>query len=233
MPRDRGPVRSSRCVCWDLRPWVRALKWDVMMRHWMICKVWALGLLALLASGAAAEPAKHGLMWHRSGLPAVFPLQVKTLGPQDYYVTLTDVETDEAVLAAYIEGGRFFRVLVPPGTFEVRFAFGNAWQSEEDLFGAGNSTTQYQMPRPLTFGVRNFNTKGGHLVDLRNLSPGQQAQVMPRDLLVCQGMRLVSGARGFDVHPFGIEPKFTSLEDWEARRRDGDYPRYEVRARFC
>ncbi len=143
------------------------------------------------AEGADVPPAKHGLMWHRSGLPAVFPLQVKTLGPQDYYVTLTDFETEETVLAAYIEGGRFFRVLVPPGTFEVRFAYGNIWQGEEALFGPEGKTSFFDMPDPLTFGVRNYNTKGGHLVDLRDISPGQEARVVPEALFLCQGVRLV------------------------------------------
>lgn len=192
-----------------------------MIRYWLKCKIWVLGLLALLATGAAAEPAKHGLMWHRSGLPAVFPLQVKTLGPQDYYVTLTDAETDKTVLAAYIEGGRFFRVLVPPGTFEVRFAFGNIWQGEEDLFGADDSTGMFEMPKPLTFGVRNFNTKGGHLVDLRDLSPGLEARIGPKDMLVCQGLRLV-------VEEKLEEDRMEAHWHWAAREW-----RYEVRTRQC
>lgn len=193
------------------------------------------GVVLMLAVEAAAEgvPAKHGLMWHRSGLPAVFPLQVKTLGPQNYFVTLMDVKAREVVLAAYIEGGRFFRVLVPPGTFEVRFAYGNVWQGEEDLFGPGTKTTVYDVPRALIFGVRNFNTKAGHLLDLRDLSPGQEAWLAPRGLEVCQGLRLVSGARGVDVYPFGLTPEITSLEAWHARRRDADALRFEVRTRFC
>ena len=191
-----------------------------------IVRMWGLGtaVWVLMAVGAMAEqaaPAKHGLMWHRSGLPAVFPLQVTTLGPQDYYVTLTDVKTDKVVLAAYIEGGRFFRVRVPPGTFEVRFAYGNVWQGEADLFGPGNKTTVYDVPRPLTFNVRNFNTKAGHLLDLRDLSPGQEARVAPQDMDLCQGLRLVKveedDERGSEFMTWYVPP--APAFRWEVRVR--------------
>lgn len=191
------------------------------VRFWLCLVALVCGAAQAGAEGAAAPAAKHGLMWHRSGLPAVFPLQVKTLGPQDYYVTLTDVDSDKTVLAAYIEGGRFFRVLVPPGTFAVRFAYGNVWQGEEALFGPDGKTMFFDMPEALTFGVRNFNTKGGHLVDLRDISPGEEA----RGLDLCQGMRLVR-----------LEPSDT--KGWRGSNRPAWWPqqdlyRFEVRQRVC
>lgn len=165
-----------------------------VMETWRLC----LCIMALLACTVQVQAAdgdltapSHGLMWHRSGLPAVFPLQIKTLGPQDYYVTLTSVETQKAVLAAYIDGGRFFQVLVPPGTFRVQIAAGADWKGEDALFGEGDKTWRYEVNRPLTFAVRSFNTKGGHIVDLTDVAPGEEAQVVPRDLVVCQGVRLV------------------------------------------
>ena len=156
--------------------------------------VFFLLLFTWTAAADEAQPAKHGLMWHRSGLPAVFPLQVKTLGPQGYYVTLTDVETERAVLAAYIEGGRFFRVLVPPGTFRVRFVYGNVWQGEEALFGETSSI--FDVPEPLRFGVSGFNTKEGHLIDLRDLSPGLETHLLiPGDEALGQSKRPRVAAR--------------------------------------
>lgn len=187
--------------------------------------LWVLSLAVadVQADGTDAPSVKHGLMWHSSGLPAVFPLQVKTLGPQDYYVTLINVESGETVLVAYIEGGRFFRVLVPPGTFEVRFAYGNNWQGEDALFGPDGKTVFFDMPDPLTFGVRNFNTKGGHLVDLRDISPGQEARVVPEDLFVCQGVRLANMAEAVRRGPI-VE---RSVRTGAARFRDrpADDPR--------
>lgn len=52
-------------------------------------------------------------------------------------MTLLDAETGEAALAAYIRGGAFFRVLVPPGACRLLFATGKVWQRKASLFGEG------------------------------------------------------------------------------------------------
>src|SRR6056297_186762 len=94
-------------------------------------------LLALTGPGESAgtgedapSPTSAGLMWNRTGLPAVFPLQVKTPPGQDYVLTLIDADTGADALAAYIEGGAFFKVLVPPGTFRLKFAAGDVWHGQ-------------------------------------------------------------------------------------------------------
>jgi hypothetical protein len=82
-------------------------------------------VLALPALSAFAEERPQGLLWNRSGLPATIPLQIKTNAGVDYFLTLRDVERDRVVLAAYVWGGEFFQVLVPPGRFELVFASGD------------------------------------------------------------------------------------------------------------
>jgi len=114
-----------------------------------------------------------GLMWNRSGLPAIFPLQVKTHPGKDYFLTLIDAETGKDTLAAFVYGGAFFKVLVPPGTFVVRFAVGDIWQGETNLFGPGAMTTVVELEKPLTFKVVGYGRKAGHLVDLTGNAPGQ------------------------------------------------------------
>ena len=152
---------------------------------------------ASLATAQEQGPARHGLMWHRTGLPAVFPLQVKTHPGQNYYLLLNDAENGGAALAAFIEGGRFFRVLVPPGTFRVRFAIGKVWQGEDKLFGPGDQTEVFELADPLTFAVRNYSTKGGHVVDLTVLPEpdGRRAEV--RDTALCQRLALAPDQRAF------------------------------------
>ena len=94
-----------------------------------------------------------GLMWNRTGLPAVFPLQIKTPAGQDYFLTLIDNETGEDALAAYITGGAFFKVLVPPGIFRLSFATGDTWEGEEGLFGPGAETQLFKLRGPLIFKI--------------------------------------------------------------------------------
>ncbi|EKE45661.1 hypothetical protein OCGS_0278 [Oceaniovalibus guishaninsula JLT2003] len=139
-------------------------------------------LLVLLMAGAAMAAPDHGLMWNRSGLPATLPLQIRTDPGRDHYITLRDAATGDPALAAYIEGGRFFRVLVPPGTFVLDVASGTDWLDEDRLFGPRTETMTFD--EALTFGVTGIGTKRGHLIDLRGVSVMAEAEM--RDIGLCQ-----------------------------------------------
>ncbi|MEW9919829.1 hypothetical protein AB2B41_09455 [Marimonas sp. MJW-29] len=149
-----------------------------------------LGLLLsfALAPMLRAEDRPAGLMWNRTGLPAVFPLQVKTLAGPDYHLVLRDAVTGAPALAAYVEGGAFFRVLVPPGRYRLRFAYGSAWRGEEELFGP--EMRVFELAEPLEFAVTGFATKAGHVVDLtgRAADGGLVAEVVPA--VDCQSVRV-------------------------------------------
>jgi hypothetical protein len=128
-----------------------------------------------------ADAPKHGLMWNRSGLPAVFPLQVKTLAGQNYYVELTDAQSGAPAMAAFIEGGRFFKVLVPPGEFDVFFASGKTWEDEESLFGT-DGTDVFRLEKPLKFEVLGASVKAGHIIDLTNMP----SEIVVAGSFICQ-----------------------------------------------
>ncbi len=143
--------------------------------------------VAILSSSGqtSAEAPEHGLMWNRTGLPAVFPLQVKTVAGQNYYVELTDTKSGAPALAAFIEGGRFFKVLVPPGEFEIRFSSGANWENEKMLFG-GDETEVFQLEKPLTFKVVGASSKAGHIIDLTKLP----SEIVVADSFICQRITL-------------------------------------------
>lgn len=175
---------------------------------------------APLASADAKSPAdptqKGGLMWNRSGLPAVFPLQVKTPPGPDYFLTLIDVKTGDPALAAYIKGGKFFKVLVPPGVFRLRFATGNVWQGEDDLFGPGRKTQHFELRDPLTFEIRGIGIKAGHVVSLLGRQPGELAEMTRKDQLICQSLRL------------RISPSIHSAFYWRQTRAVDHGPRHDL-----
>ena len=216
------------------------------------CGVCAAVIALWMSLGAAIAQdqakAQHGLMWHRTGLPAVFPLQVRTPAGQDFYLLLRDHETGEAALAAFIEGGRFFRVLVPPGTFDLRFAYGTDWQGEDALFGPGDGTKFVTMKEPLTFKVRNFSTKGGHVIDLSDLAEGREARATVAPQNLCQTFALevprhetrrrTEPDPGLDTALEGLEERFVTgplVEPDEAEPGDDARraPRYDLRWRSC
>jgi hypothetical protein len=150
-------------------------------------------LLAALPIGVFAQTTPeqsgtpdHGLMWNRTGLPSVFPLQVKTNAGESYVLLLSDPETGADVLGAFIVGGRFFKVLVPPGTYRVRFASGVRWQGDDTMFGRRGETKIIEMPESLTFEVRGLRTKAGHLIDLTDVGDGDLADLRIAPSAICQ-----------------------------------------------
>ncbi len=144
-----------------------------------------------VVQAAGSPPA--GLMWNRTGLPLVFPLQVRSAPGNDYVVTLLDTDTGTPLLAAYIRGGSFFSVLVPPGTFDVTFATGVLWRGEDEQFGPGDSTRRFSLPEPLTFGVKGIGTKAGHIVDITGEAQGEVAQATVGAQSICQRLERVQG----------------------------------------
>lgn len=187
--------------------------------------------------GAATPPA--GLMWNRTGLPAVFPLQVKTPPGQDHVLTLIDADTGTAALAGYIKGGAFFKVLVPPGTFRLKFAFGDVWHGQADLFGPGADTQVFELPRPLTFETRGLGVKAGHVVDLSARRPGEIAGVTFKDQLICQSFRLRFPPRDIAapaklLHHEGVD---FGIGDTPRSALDRPLlpmqPRRDLRSRYC
>lgn len=210
--------------------------------------------LAHAGNTTPQAPAQQaGLMWNRSGLPAVFPLQIKTSPGQDYFMTLHDAETGDAALAAFVEGGAFFKVLVPPGVFHVTFAAGTDWQGEDGLFGPGAHTHHFELQTPLTFETRGLGTKAGHIVDLSDYGAGQTARITLKDQLICQSFRLRPAAPDRPalyqaperdiLHPPGqlrsglaADPE-GGFPDRSGHRRDDDrpftFPRYDLQSRYC
>ena len=145
----------------------------------------SLVLCPAFAKADADRP--RGLMWNKSGLPLVFPLIVKSNPCRDYYLNLSFADTGDPALAAYIRGGEFFRVLVPPGRFDVSFAAGRHWEGETTLFGEGD-TVVFALNEPLEFSILNDQTKGGHIVDLRAVSHDGVSGITVAATFICQGL---------------------------------------------
>jgi hypothetical protein len=179
-------------------------------------------MVCALSAGAgaakAADQRPQGLLWNHTGLPAVLPLQIKTDPGRDYVVTLIDAQSGEAALAAYVRGGAFFQVLVPPGRFELHFAGGTDWQGEERLFGPGAQTQRFRLSTSLNFGVRGPAIKAGHLVDLRQmtLTASGEVQAAIKPSRICQTVSLLP--RQFS-HVIPIDRKFRP-DDRTLRRYD-------------
>ncbi|MCT4331900.1 hypothetical protein MU516_03335 [Paracoccus sp. YLB-12] len=132
----------------------------------MSCRLLALILCLILPASvaSASDRPRAGLMWNQSGLPATFPLHIRTPPGRDYVVFLVEPDQDRRVMAGYIHGGDLFRILVPPGEYDLRFAHGTEWHNQETLFGAETEWTE--TTSPLEFRIIGIGRRSGYLVTL-------------------------------------------------------------------
>lgn len=65
----------------------------------------------------------------------VAPLTIKTRPGGGYFVKLQKASTGRSVMSFYIHGGQTLQEMVPEGSFTLKYAAGNRWCGDDDLFG--------------------------------------------------------------------------------------------------
>lgn len=100
---------------------------------------------------------RHGLI-RRQGSEFIAPFRIMTSPGSNYFFKLLEIDTQDEILAGFVEGGRLFDAKVPPGIYELRYAAGESWISEIDYFGPG--TTFAKTNNPLSFTVENDRVRG-------------------------------------------------------------------------
>jgi len=65
----------------------------------------------------------------------VAPFEIKSSPGDNYYIKLVDSSTGKPVAVVFVRGGVSTEVLVPVGTYEMRYASGTTWYGENYLFG--------------------------------------------------------------------------------------------------
>jgi hypothetical protein len=64
------------------------------------------------------------------------PLRIVTGGEKvHYFVKLTDWNTDTVVQTIFVRAGHSAETTVPLGSFRLKYAAGETWQGEDELFG--------------------------------------------------------------------------------------------------
>ena len=62
-------------------------------------------------------------------------INFKPADSYNYVIELVDTSSGDLATAFYVETGKPLAMVVPAGTYEVRYAVGNAWQGTDGLFG--------------------------------------------------------------------------------------------------
>lgn len=116
-----------------------------------------------LTQSAALPPLvtqSSGVMWNKTRRHPTAPLQIKTRAGPDYYIKFIDKNTNLDAVAIYVAGGKSLEVLVPPGSYIMRYAYGKSWRGEEHFFGPGGLTNFAEAKKVFYFSISNRGTSG-------------------------------------------------------------------------
>lgn len=108
-----------------------------------------------------------GIMWNNTGRIGTGPFRVITSPGADYYIKLVDYNSGADMLGIFVNGGRTLDVPVPPGSYRLRYAYGESWRGQAALFGPGRNTTFQQSPTRF-----DFSSNSGYTVELIRQSGG-------------------------------------------------------------
>jgi hypothetical protein len=89
----------------------------------------------------------------------VAPLKLTTPFGSNYFIKVTDAANGRPIRSFYVHGGSTLEALVPAGSFILKYATGNDWCGERDLFGS--STKLHKSDR-----IFRFAENEGYTVEL-------------------------------------------------------------------
>ncbi len=112
-----------------------------------------------------AVPVKHGEILKPFINKGVAPLEIKTNFGANYFIKLIDVSTKQIRMSAFIEGGKTFKILVPLGSYQLRYATGEVWMGENHYFGP-NGLTSYSKTNAIFNFTQNHQGYSGYTVEL-------------------------------------------------------------------
>lgn len=112
-----------------------------------------------------AIPVKHGEILKPFSNKGVAPLEIKTNFGANYFIKLIDAGTQQIKMSAFIEGGKTFKILVPLGSYQLRYAAGEVWMGENHYFGP-NGLTSYSKTNAIFDFTQNHQGYSGYTVEL-------------------------------------------------------------------
>jgi hypothetical protein len=129
----------------------------------------------------AARPAS-GVLENRTGRSLEAPFSINTSPEADYFLKLVDATTGRDAITIYVRGGQPLEVLVPFGSYRLRYASGETWRGPAHLFGPGELTSYNASDAVFNFAVSGGYVNGyrvelirqvGGNMDTRRISPSQ------------------------------------------------------------
>jgi|GEM_PF-3040016 len=82
---------------------------------------------------------------------------------ENYFIALVDWQSEKVIITAFIRAGEMVEIPVPPGSYKLRYAKGDKWYGEKELFGSNN---MYEITKPFSSEPAQFKFQTGSEQDL-------------------------------------------------------------------
>lgn len=104
-------------------------------------------------------PVKNGYTELYSNRKRTNPLIIKTPNENlGFFIKLEDVNTSDSIAAFYLRGGSVFKMEVPEGIYEIKYAYGRTWYGTKYLFGS--QTSYVKLDKAFEFRVSQSGVEG-------------------------------------------------------------------------
>lgn len=117
----------------------------------------------------ALNPPLSGTIQKHVSSPGVAPLEIKTSVGSNYLVKLENATTGTKIIDVFIRGGSTIELMVPLGTYRLKYAAGQTWYGYEHYFGP--STGYSKADSNFRF-YNDGNRVSGYTVTLYQVSNG-------------------------------------------------------------
>jgi len=122
-----------------------------------------------------------GVLWNRTGRPTEAPFEIITRPGANYFLKLVDYDTGMDAVAIYVVGGRRIEVLVPLGSYRLKYASGNVWRGEKHYFGPDDHTSFSQSNTRFDFRQEGEYINGYTVELIRQTGGNLPTRKIPRD----------------------------------------------------
>jgi len=92
------------------------------------------------------SPPRHGTLQMESSSELRIPWRVTTAAGQDYFLILSEAQSQRRVLTLYLHGGEPFLGMVPEGDFSLAYTTGFYWYGPQHRFGPGSRMLKAERP---------------------------------------------------------------------------------------
>ncbi len=115
------------------------------------------------------SPPAHGYMLRHLDVEALAPLEINTSYGEYYFIKMIDTSSGREELELFIHGGRRIEIMMPLGTYTMKYATGKTWYGREHLFGPDTVYSKADSAFKFTEDYRGYS---GYTVTLYKVSNG-------------------------------------------------------------